>query len=94
MNKLFAPPQPQIKEESHTHQFLKNNNIRRKIISDPREGKDAGNKDIKVVGAHKKKRTEVSQLPKFTPKDAGFLRQACNEVDQQNLAARFSKKGT
>ena len=94
INKLFAPPKPKVKEESHTHQFLKKNRIRRQIISEPREGKEAGNRDVKVVGAHKKKRTEQSQLPKFTPKDAGFLHRAYSATDQQKLSSKFSKKGT
>ena len=60
---------------------MKKNSIRRKMITNPREGQAAGTRDVKVVGAHKKKNNKLNNLPAFTPKDAGFLHRAHSALD-------------
>ena len=46
------------------------------MITVQREGQAAGTKDVKVVGAVKKRNKKLNDLPSFTPKDVGMLHRA------------------
>ena len=92
--KLFAKPTPALKEESHLGNFMRRNNLKRTMITVPRDGQAAGTRDVKVVGAQQKRRRMLNDLPGFTPKDAGFLHRAQNPKDQAQQMDKFMKRGT
>ena len=51
-----------------------------------RSGLQAGNRDINVVGDHKKEKDgPLSDLPKFTPYNCGFFKQTISSKSQQKL---------
>jgi len=59
---------------------LARSNIARKLLGEFREGENAGNKDVKIVGDIKKARRSLSP---FGPKDCGVFFRKMSSCDKQ-----------
>lgn len=70
---LFGKHEPVcdlLPKVSDLQKFLKKSKLTRDIIGESRDGQTAGSRDVKVVGAVKKKKPK-STLPPFKPEQCG-----------------------